>query len=160
MLAWQAMALQAIGSVEQARAVLTRALAIAEPEGYVRSFIDEGAPMGELLAAILAARRTRRDEVSQRMAGYVSRLLAALAGKTPTEGPVVPPSPAPVEPLSTREMQVLRLLATDLSTPEIARELIVSTNTVRTHVKCIYGKLDAHGRIEAVQRARELGLLP
>ena len=81
-LAWQAMALQAIGSVEQARAVLTRALAIAEPEGYVRSFIDEGAPMRELLATILASQRTRRDEASQRMAGYVSRLLAALAGKT------------------------------------------------------------------------------
>ena len=99
MLAWQAMALQAIGSVEQARAVLTRALTIAEPEGYVRTFVDEGAPMGELLATILASRRTRRDEVSQRMAGYVGRLLAALAGKTSAAGPAVPSSPALVESL-------------------------------------------------------------
>ena len=57
-------------------------------------------------------------------------------------------------------MEVLRLLATTLSTPEIARELVVSANTVRSHVKSIYGKLNAHGRIEALQRARELGLLP
>jgi LuxR family maltose regulon positive regulatory protein len=156
----QAMALQATGRGEQARAALTRALALAEPEGYVRTFIDQGAPMGEMLATILAAQRTRRDEPSHRMAGYVTRLLAALAGERPGEKPAALPSPALVEPLSAREMEVLRLLATDLSTPEIARELVVSANTVRSHVKCIYGKLNAHGRIEAIQQARELGLLP
>jgi LuxR family maltose regulon positive regulatory protein len=160
MLALQAVALQVLGRVEEARAVLTRALAMAEPEGYVRIFIDEGAPMGELLAAVLATQRPRRGAEAQRMAAYASRLLAALAGNPPEERPAAPPSAVLVEPLSARELEVLRLLATTLSTPEIARELVVSANTVRSHVKCIYGKLNAHGRIEALQRARELGLLP
>ena len=93
MLAWQAMALQAIGSVEQARLALIRAVTIAEPEGYVRTFVDEGAPMRELLATILTSQRTRRDETPPRMAGYVGRLLAALAGKTSGEGPAVPSLP-------------------------------------------------------------------
>ena len=168
MLVYQAMALQATGRGEQARAALTRALALAEPEGYVRTFIDEGAPMGELLAAVLAAQPARPAKSDRRLASYASRLLATLETKgsitspaeTPGERPAAPPLPAPLEPLSAREMEVLRLLATTLSTPEIARELVVSTNTVRSHVKCIYSKLNVHGRIEALQRARELGLLP
>jgi LuxR family maltose regulon positive regulatory protein len=159
-LVWQAMALQALGRVEEACPTLTRALSIAEPDGYVRVFIDEGAPMGELLTKVLADQRTRRDEASRRMADYVSRLLSALAGKMPVERTAAPFPSALVEPLSEREMEVLRLLASPLSTPEIARELVVSANTVRSHVKSIYAKLNTHGRIEALQRARELGLLP
>jgi LuxR family maltose regulon positive regulatory protein len=94
------------------------------------------------------------------MAGYVSRLLSAQVAKTSVERPAFPPTHELVEPLSDREMEVLRLLASTLSIPEIAREMVVSANTVRSHVKSIYGKLDAHGRIEALQRAKRLGLLP
>ena len=87
------MALQALGRVEQARAALTRALSLAEPEGYVRTFIDEGAPMGELLATVLAAQRTRRDESSQRMAGYVAGCCRPWPGKRPGEGRPLPLRP-------------------------------------------------------------------
>jgi LuxR family maltose regulon positive regulatory protein len=130
---------------------------MAEPEGYVRVFIGEGAPMGDLLAMILTA---QRGETSLRLASYVSQLLSALGGKTPVERPATPPSSVLVEPLSDREMEVLRLLNTALPTPEIAKELFVSANTIRSHVKSIYGKLNAHGRIDALERARELKLLP
>jgi len=159
-LAEQAMALQALGRVEDARSALRRALSIAEPEGYVRTFIDHGAPMRELLATVLAAQQTQRGDDARRMVDYVSRLLSALPARTPVGRPAALPSPVLVEPLSDRELEVLRLLASTLSTPEIARELVVSANTVRSHVKSIYGKLNAHGRIEALHRARELGLLP
>jgi LuxR family maltose regulon positive regulatory protein len=64
-----------------------------------------------------------------------------------------------VEPLSERELQVLRLLTTQLSSTEIAQELFISANTVRSHVKSIYGKLNVHSRVDAVERAEELGLL-
>jgi LuxR family maltose regulon positive regulatory protein len=145
---------------------LLRALTLGEPEGYVRSFVDEGEPMQSLLLTTvdrLSAIGPRQPAVS---ATYVHGLLAAF---------VVPPLPAErsisepgtpivqpdtlVEPLSKRELQVLRLLATSLSAPEIAQELYVSRNTVRTHVKHIYEKLDVHSREEAVERATTLGLL-
>jgi LuxR family maltose regulon positive regulatory protein len=156
-LAQQAMALQALGRIDEACTALRRALSMAEPEGYVRVFIGEGAPMGDLLAMILTA---QRGETSLRLASYVSQLLSALGGKTPVERPATPPSSVLVEPLSDREMEVLRLLNTALPTPEIAKELFVSANTIRSHVKSIYGKLNAHGRIDALERARELKLLP
>ncbi len=159
LLALQAVALQALGRVEEARSVLTRALSIAEPEGWIRTFIDEGALMGELLRAVLTAQRTQRGAAAQRIAGYASRLLSAMGVEMPGAKPSAPSSADLVEPLSEREFEILRLLATSLSTPEIARELILSANTVRSHVKSIYGKLNVHGRIEAIQRARELRLL-
>jgi len=160
MLAWQAVALHALDRLDQARSVLTRALSIAEPQGHVRTFVDEGTPMGELLAAVLAAQRTPRGESDRWLASYAGRLLATLTGKTFGQTSAAPPMPMLVEPLSAREMEVLRLLASTLSTLEIARELVVSANTVHSHVKSIYGKLNVHGRIEALERARELGLLP
>jgi LuxR family maltose regulon positive regulatory protein len=149
----QALALQALGKVDQALTPLERALALAEPEGYVRLFIDEGAPMGELLRQA-AARGIAVD--------YVGRLLAALEKETriPCERPLAetPPSPL-IEPLSERELEVLRLLTSHLSTPDIARELFISANTVRSHIKNIYGKLGVHSRTRAVIRAQDLGLL-
>ena len=121
-------------------------MTLAEPEGYVRVFIDEGPPMASLLRAL----------AKQGTAGnYVRRLLVAV-GETGHDGAV---KQALIEPLSERELDVLRLLGTELDGPAIARELMVSLNTVRTHTKHIYAKLVVTNRRAAVRRARELGLL-
>jgi LuxR family maltose regulon positive regulatory protein len=161
-LAHKALALQALGDAEQALFALQDALSLAEPEGYVRLFVGEGEPMAALLHK--AADRGIAPD-------YVNKLLDAFGAETQRRRgvgeqdialpPLTPSTPSllPVEPLSDRELEVLRLLRTDLSAPEIAAELVVSVNTVRTHIKRIYSKLDAHSRYEAVERARELGLL-
>jgi LuxR family maltose regulon positive regulatory protein len=141
----QAMALQGMGRQAWALAVLERALSLAEPEGYVGTFIGEGAPMERLLRRAIAQGLAVR---------YAGRLLAALGTKREPG-----PFPADVEPLSERELEVLRLLTTRLTVPEIARELYVAATTVRSHVRSIYGKLGVHNRIEAVSRARQLDLL-
>ena len=120
---------------------LERALTLAEPEGYVRIFIDEGVPVAALLAA------------EHRVApNYVRRLRTAFIRTIDHQRNVI-------GPLSDRELEVLRLLATDLSGPQIAGELIVSLNTVRTHTKSIYTKLAVNSRREAVRRGDELDLL-
>jgi LuxR family maltose regulon positive regulatory protein len=124
---------------------LERALTLAEPEGYVRIFVDEGAPMAGLLTA------TQVDTA----ATYVRELLTALDKNVPI--PSI--KQALIEPLSERELEVLRLLSSDLSGPQIARELVVSLNTVRTHTKSIYAKLAVNSRSAAVRRSEELGLL-
>ena len=141
----QALAHQARGDIPAALASLQRALTLAEPEGYVRIFADEGPPMASLLRA--AAKQGIAP-------GYVRRLLAAIS-KTEDSTPA---SQGLIEPLSERELEVLRLLGTDLGGPEIARELVVSLNTVRTHTKNIYAKLGVNNRRAAVRRARELDL--
>jgi LuxR family maltose regulon positive regulatory protein len=145
-LALQALGLRAGGDAREAVVPLEAALALAEPEGYVRIFVDEGAPMAALLEA--AAKRSIAPV-------YARRLLAALGRRD------APPSPRQplVEPLSDRELEVLRLLAGDLDGPDIARELVVSLNTVRSHTKSIYAKLGVNSRREAVRRAAELDLL-
>ena len=126
---------------------LDRALRLAEPEGYVRVFVGEGAPMAVLLEAV-----SRRDPSW----AYPRRLLDAFDRRREPAGPA---EQGLVDPLSGRELDVLRLLATDLGGPAIARELVVSLNTVRTHTKNIYAKLDVNSRRAAVTRAVELGLL-
>ena len=149
--ALQAAALEAKGEHDQAQRVLERALSLAEPEGYISVFITAGAPMGELLRA--AADRGVA-------AAYALDLLVALSAATPEAGVLYAPfapSSRPVDALTEREVQVLRLLASDLSTAEIAAELVISISTLRTHTKRIYGKLDVHSRLQAVARARELG---
>jgi LuxR family maltose regulon positive regulatory protein len=141
----QALARQARDDIPAALASLRRALTLAEPEGYVRIFTDEGPPMASLLRAAAKQGIARN---------YVRRLLAAVS-KTEDSAPV---SQGLIEPLSERELDVLRLLGTDLGGPEIARELVVSLNTVRTHTKNIYAKLGVNNRRAAVRRARELDL--
>jgi LuxR family maltose regulon positive regulatory protein len=141
----QALARQAQGDVPAALAALRRALTLAEPEGYVRVFVDEGPPMASLLRAV-AKQGTARN--------YVRRLLAAV-NETEHDSPI---KQALVEPLSERELDVLRLLGTDLDGPAIARELMVSLNTMRTHTKNIYAKLAVTSRRAAVRRAAELDL--
>jgi LuxR family maltose regulon positive regulatory protein len=142
----QALAHQTHGDIPAALRPLDRALALAEPEGYVRLFLDEGAPMAILLRA--AAKRG----IAPR---YARRLLTAF-GQTDDRAPA---TPGLIEPLSARERDVLRLLATDLSGPEIARELVVSLSTVRTHTNRIFAKLGVNNRRAAVRRAEELDLL-
>ena len=142
----QALAHQAGGDMPAALAALERTLTLAEREGYVRIFVDEGSPMGSLLRA--AAKKGTG-------ASYVRRLLNAI-DQTAYGMPV---DQGLIEPLSERELDVLRLLGTDLDGPDIARELIVSLNTVRTHTKNIYAKLGVNSRRAAVRRAQELDLL-
>ena len=142
----QALAHQIAGDVPAALVPLERALTLAEPEGYVRMFVDEGPPMAALLEAAAKHGVART---------YVRRLLAAFGRP---EGRVRVNQDL-VEPLSERELDVLRLLATDLDGPDIARELVVSLNTVRTHTKNIYAKLGVNNRRAAVRRAVELDLL-
>jgi LuxR family transcriptional regulator, maltose regulon positive regulatory protein len=142
----QALAQQTQGDLPAALASLQRALTLAEPEGYVRTFVDEGPAMASLLRAAAKQGMARR---------YVGSLLAA-SDTTAERRPV---KQNLIEPLSERELDVLRLLGTDLDGPDIARKLVVSLNTVRTHTKNIYAKLGVNNRRAAVRRAKELELL-
>ncbi len=146
---FKALTCQAQGDLAQALAALEHALALAEPEGYVRIFVDEGEPMATLLRQ--AAGRGIAVE-------YVGQLLAILETKDERRMTELSPSSL-VEPLSERELEVLRLLTTHLSSTEMAEELYISVHTVRYHIKSIYGKLGVHRRADAVGRARELELL-
>ncbi len=145
-MAVQAVALHTHGEKEQALRVLEETLALAEPGGFIRIFVDEGPPMAALL-----------QEAAKHVAAsnYVLGLLAAF-GKTEVKTPV---TQLLLDPLTNRELEVLRLLGTYLKGPEIARELMVSLNTMRTHTKNIYNKLGVNNRQAAVRRAEELDLL-
>src|SRR6266508_1049609 len=142
----QALAQQVRGDIPAALASLQRALTLAEPEGYVGIFVAEGPPMASLMRAV----------AKQRIAPSNLRPLLAAVYKTEDSTPV---KQGLIEPLSERELDVLRLLGTDLAGPDIARELIVSLNTVRTHTRNIYAKLGVNNRRAAVRRATELDLL-
>jgi LuxR family maltose regulon positive regulatory protein len=148
----QALTHHARGDVPGGLAALERALTLAEPEGYMRVFVGEGPPMAALLRRV-ANQRTAWD--------YARRLLDACgrAGGTTPVGPTSPARQGLVEPLSERELDVLRLLGSDLDGPDIARELTVSLNTLRTHTRNIYAKLGVNSRRAAVRQAAELNLL-
>jgi LuxR family maltose regulon positive regulatory protein len=145
----KAMVHQAQGDVTQALAALESALSLAEPGGYVRVFVDEGEPMAALL---------RRAAARGIAVEYVGKLLAAFDAGVEQAHPY-PYAQRLIEPLSERELEVLRLLTTHLSSPEIADQLYISVHTVRYHIKSIYSKLGVHRRADAVDRARELALL-
>jgi LuxR family transcriptional regulator, maltose regulon positive regulatory protein len=151
----QALTHEARGDIFAALIPLERALSLAEPEGYVRIFLDEGAPMAKLLAEANA------HEV---MPDCTSRLLAAFEpeGLRHKEKPALIPARREqplVEPLSQRELEVLRLVALGLSNREISDRLFLALNTVKGHNRVIFSKLQVHRRTEAIARARELGLL-
>jgi LuxR family maltose regulon positive regulatory protein len=150
----QALAFQAKGETDRALFTLEKALTLAEPEGFIRIFVDEGPPMARLLYEALA-REIAPD--------YIRRLLAAFSDaeteqSDATESQVLEANL--VEPLSDREIEVLHLIAEGLTNQEIAARLYLSLNTVKVHTRNIYGKLDAHNRTQAVTRARVLGILP
>jgi len=142
-----ALAAQTLGQSEKARQSLERALSLAEPDGFLRIFVDEGGPMARLLYE--AASHGIKPE-------YVGRLLAAF----PTDIAPAPKRVEMVEPLSERELEVLRLIAAGLSNEEIAQRLVLSLPTIKWHTSNIYGKLGVKNRMQAVATARTLGVLP
>lgn len=162
----QALALQAGGQTEAAARTLAHVLALAEPEGYIRLFVDEGEPIRMQIAEF----GMRNLEPHQR--AYVEQILSAFANQFAVssigeEGLApVAESPNPkfksanlVEPLTNRELEVLRLMAAGLSNAAIAAQLVVSVGTIKTHLKHIYGKLAVQSRTQAVAQARTRGLL-
>ncbi len=150
--ALRALAQHAQGHTNRAVDDLARALELAEPEGFVRTFVDEGEAMATLL----------RQAASRGIApAYASKLLAVFRASE-SQGPTTPSLDAQplVEPLSDRELEVLDLLAKGLTNAEIAQQLVVSLPTVKSHTRSIYGKLGVHSRKQAVAQARDLGILP
>ncbi len=147
----EAQAHEALGQRSQALTKLEDALDLGWPEGFARPFAQAGKPLGPLLTQLAASDPSM--EIERR--AFIESILAAL--DLPVEIP--PPAAALIEPLTERELEVLHLLPTELTTPEIAERLVISYHTVRTHLKHIYGKLDAHSRHEAVTRAQDLNLL-
>lgn len=170
LLVLQALAYQAQDHLTSALAPLERALTLAEPEGYVRVFVDEGPHMRALL------QEATKHGIAQKYGNQLLTAFEKTEGKKPLPQPLIEPTapqvapslvkPEPrqaktmlVEPLSERELEVLRLLRTELNGPEIARELMVSLNTIRTHTQNIYAKLGVNNRRAAVRCAEELNLL-
>jgi LuxR family maltose regulon positive regulatory protein len=149
---------QALGNIPLAFGPLERALTLAEPEGYVRVFVAEGAPMAELLTGMNAGRENGKLALSEAVHRYIRSLLVSF-GKQEDRLPSIRSHQALVEPLSQREVEVLRLIAQGLSNREIGERLFLSLNTVKGHNQKIFGKLQVQNRTEAVARARELGLL-
>ncbi len=140
--ALESLLLDSQGDGPGALEALTQALTLAQPEGYVRTFVDLGEPMRRLLERVTS------------MPEYTARLLTADAA--PQRGPV---QDSLIEPLSDRELDVLALMAEGLTNQEIADRLFISVNTVKTHAKSLYGKLSVRNRAEATLRARELNLI-
>jgi len=151
----QALAHHVQGDIPPALVSLERALTLAEPEGYVRIFVDEGSPMAQLLSAAAA---------HGIMPDYTRKLKAAFGAEEQKSGgqsylpPALSAQPL-IEPLSQRELEVLQLVAQGLSNREISERLFLAVNTVKGHNRNIFDKLQVHRRTEAVARARELGLL-
>lgn len=152
-LALQGLAFAAQGSRSHALSSLERALTLAEPEGYCRLFVNEGPPMARLLYAALA------QDIAP---AYVRRLLAAFPDSQPESAATRQFEDSKfewIEPLSDREIEVLALIADGLMNQEIANRLFLALNTVKAHTRNIYSKLAVNNRVQAVARARELGLL-
>ncbi len=160
LLALRALALRAQGQSAQAMTMLERALTLAEPEGYFRIFVDEGEPM-RLLLQRMKVEDPRKGAEGGRMQEYIGNLLAAF-GEQPASADLHPSSfisQPLVEPLSERELEVLRLIADGFSNAEIASKLVIAQGTVKRHINNIYGKLGVQSRTQAVAKAREIGLL-
>ena len=154
--ALRALALAAAGDEAAAVTALAGALLLACPQGHVRVFADEGPLMAALLGRLIAAQRTGQAAAGVPL-GYLARLQRAFGPGQPARDSV--PSGI-VDPLTSRELEVLGLLAAGRSNQAIAGQLVVTLNTVKKHVGHVLGKLGATNRTEAVARARELGLIP
>lgn len=162
----RALALQAQHESREALAALESALVLAQPEGYVRVFVDEGMPMADLHSELLKARsRGPRDAHQHPLLGYVRRLLAAFESPHTSTDPPVPGGYAQgqdqplLDPLTAREQEVLTLIAEGLSNQEIAAKLFIEVGTVKGYVHNLLRKLEVNSRTKAVARARELHLV-
>ena len=152
------------GAGEASLADYASALALAEPEGFISMFVEGGSPVAEALENLV-----KQDRLGAVQPGYVKRILAAFSHSRPPgttrgeqDAPHLPAETGPValiEPLTDRELDVLRLMAEGLKYKEIAARLFISLNTVRSHVKAIYGKLNVNNRTKAVEMARQLQIL-
>ena len=160
--ALRALALAARGDHAGALGALAEAVTLACPQGYVRVFADEGAPMRALLTRLSAAQKDQRAPARGIDPDYLAGLLRACgqAGAAPPSRRAAAALPGMAEPLTDREVEVLRLLAAGRSNQRIAHELVVALDTVKKHVTHVLGKLGATNRTEAVARARQLGLIP
>jgi LuxR family maltose regulon positive regulatory protein len=160
--ALRALGLAALGDDASALSALTEALTLAHPAGYVRVFADEGEPMHALVAQLSAARSRDQPSVRPIDARYLAALERACgqaeAGPPPRRA--ASSLPGLIEPLTERELEVLRLIAAGMSNQRIARDLVVALDTVKKHVTHVLGKLGATNRTEAAARARQLGLIP
>ena len=154
----------------QPKAVLEQALSLAQPEGYLRIFLDMGWTIHELLEQAAADfRKAKSDTLKQAPVGtgYERAILEAFQKEQVIQSSAVTKgvagltseSSTPSEVLTARELEVLRLLAEGISNKEIASRMVVAPSTVKQHLKNIYGKLDVHSRVQAVQRGQELGLV-
>jgi LuxR family maltose regulon positive regulatory protein len=163
-LALEALALARAGEEAQAHERLGEALVHAAPEGFIGVFVDLGAPMADLLTQNLGRLSLSNDALRP----YLTRLLRAFASGQPEQASQIETErrvqcavgAASLEALTERELEVLRLFAAGMTSPEIAEHFVVSINTVKTQLKSIYSKLDAHSRAEAIAKARALHLLP
>lgn len=153
----QVLAYQAQDDPPRALTPLERALRLAEPEGYVRIFVDEGEAMRLLISDFKSTHEKREHPA---LLEYVNKLLATFpqSQKAITQSKIQNRKSKIVEPLSERELEVLKLLRSELSGPEIAERLVVSLNTLRTHTKSIFNKLGVNSRRAAVRRAQELDI--
>jgi ATP/maltotriose-dependent transcriptional regulator MalT len=155
----QALAHQRLCEEFQALAALSEAVHLGEPEGYIRSFVEEGEAMAALLCKL------REEQHKRGPTPYLDRVLAAFPKQSqmfpsqPKRGAKQPQSQPLQEPLSEREMQVLELLAKGTSNQEIAKELVIVVDTVKRHISHIFAKLGVQNRVQAVRQARKLGLL-
>ena len=149
----QALAYQALGNTSQAFTTLERALTLAQPEGYVRTFIYEGPQMQTMLLSLQPTIKKQASSRNKELSAYIDKLLSLF------EQPVKMPLANMIDPLSEREVEVLRLIADGFSNEKISQKLFLALSTVKGHNLRIFGKLQVKSRTEAVARARELGLL-
>ncbi len=160
LLALRALALQAQAKSAESVAALERALTLAEPEGYIRTFVDEGEPMQLLIADC----RVQIEKRAAHLKSYVEKLLVAFDQAQPVQLEESISSQQStvsnlIEPLSERELEVLRLIDAGLSNREIAERLIVGLGTIKTHINNLYRKLDVNSRTQAIRAARDLNLM-
>ena len=150
----QSLTHQAGGEIDRAMITLQQALTLAQPEGFIRLFVEEGPPMGRLLTTALSREITP---------DYVRRLLAAFPTAEPSQAVLLESSAIDhelLEPLSEREIEVLQLIAEGLTNQEVATRLYLSLFTVKVHARNIFSKLNVHNRMQAVAKARALNILP
>jgi len=156
-LSLQALIIESQGDSPRALSTLKRALALAQPEGYLRTFADEGLPMISMLLALRHSKRTGPSDKKERtIAEYVTKVLKAC--NAADSGQLLSEQGHVADPLSRREIEILQLIVAGLSTRDIAEKLMVSVNTVKAHRKSIYSKLAVGTRLQAIERAKKLHL--